>query len=875
MSTVKCGRPGCDGSIEDGYCDTCGLAQKSATGTAATGGGVLGATAGGRSGAHRSPSAVGAGAGFPAASGGTPPAAAAGPVRCNRPGCGGTIEDGYCDTCGLAVQRPATPSGNPAPGGAASGASSRGTNGGASSSPASPGTASPNSAPPGNNSSNTASPRPGSVRTGSVRGSVSSGRTSTGRTRGSAVSARTSGSRTGSTRGSRSTGRGGLGLGLVEIPQVEYRDPSEAVLADPQVPEHKRYCSKCGEQVGRSRGGRPGRTNGYCAKCGGAYDFRPKLSPGDLIGGQYEVLGCLAHGGLGWIYLARDNNVSGRWVALKGLLDTGDADAMAAAVAERQFLAEVEHPNVVKIYNFVRHMLDDYIVMEYVGGKSLKQIALDHKNAHEGAPLPLEQVLAYAVEILPAFGYLHSIGLLYCDFKPDNVIQSEEQLKLIDMGAVRAFDDEESAVYGTVGYQAPEIAEDGPSVESDLFTVGRMMAVLSFDFKGYTSQYATALPARDKVPLLAEFESFDRALRRATHARRERRFSSAAEMAAQLTGVLREVLALSDGRPRPALSTLFTGELIAVGTDLATPDGIAFAAALPAATVDPTDPNAGVLATLGGTPRQIVSALNTLPNPSTEVYYRLARAEMDSGRYDEALRWLGLLEEQDRYDWRVQWYRGLLELHRGAPEKAYGYFDACYDELPGELAPKLALAAAAELAGRAEEAQRYYRLVWTVDRSYATAAFALARLRAAAKDHAGAVEVLGQVPAASIHRTAAEVQAITTRLGSPGFAEWVAPAELHELSTRVAALGLDGEAHESMVCQVLLGALGWLGAHPDGPGPAQGLAQGRVFDAELSERGIRMALERSYRARARMAPDRRSRIELVDRANALRPRTLV
>jgi serine/threonine-protein kinase PknG len=83
--------------------------------------------------------------------------------------------------------------------------------------------------------------------------------------------------------------------------------------------------------------------DGYCDTCGLA-------APG-----QYEVLGCLAHGGLGWIYLAKDRNVSDRWVVLKGLLDTGDADAMAAAVAERQFLAEVEHPNIARIYNFVQH----------------------------------------------------------------------------------------------------------------------------------------------------------------------------------------------------------------------------------------------------------------------------------------------------------------------------------------------------------------------------------------------------------------------------------------------------------------------------------------------------------------------------------------
>jgi serine/threonine-protein kinase PknG len=78
-----------------------------------------------------------------------------------------------------------------------------------------------------------------------------------------------------------------------------------------------------------------------------------------------------------------------------------------------------------------------------------------------------------------------------------------------------------------------------------------------------------------------------------------------------------------------------------------------------------------------------------------------------------------------------------------------------------------------------------------------------------------------------------------------------------------------------MVCQVLLGALGWITAHPPASAGARNLAQGRVFDADLTEREVRLALERSYRARARMAHDRRSRIELVDQANSLRPRTLL
>src|SRR5918994_2388186 len=93
--------------------------------------------------------------------------------------------------------------------------------------------------------------------------------------------------------------------------------------------------------------------------------------------------------------------------------------------------------------------------------------------------MPVPRALAYVLEMLPALGYLHANGLAYCDFKPENVIQYERQLKLIDLGAVIRLDDMTSAVYGTHGYKAPEIAKEGPSPSSDVYTVGRTLAVLA------------------------------------------------------------------------------------------------------------------------------------------------------------------------------------------------------------------------------------------------------------------------------------------------------------------------------------------------------------------------------------------------------------
>ncbi|WP_406066574.1 serine/threonine-protein kinase PknG [Streptomyces sp. NBC_01077] len=475
----------------------------------------------------------------------------------------------YCDTCGLApVVAPggligSTPTGIAVPGRNTGTGTGTGSNVGS-------GVGGPDSS--SSRSSSRASSR-ASSRSSTSRRSVSGrlSRALSGASTSRSVSVRSSGTSTGQ------SARNRLGAGLVSIPEVPRPDPRAAVMENPEVPERKRFCSRsdCGAPVGRSRGERPGRTEGFCTKCGHPYSFVPKLRGGDIVHGQYEVAGCLAHGGLGWVYLAVDRAVSDRWVVLKGLLDTGDQDAMEAAISERRFLAEIEHSNIVRIYNFVEHLdqrtgsMDGYIVMEYVGGKSLKEIANDRRTPDgRRDPLPVEQACAYGIEALEALGHLHSRNLLYCDFKVDNAIQSEDQLKLIDMGAVRRMDDDESAIYGTVGYQAPEVAEVGPSVASDLYTVARTLAVMTFDFQGYTNVFVDSLPDPDNITVFRTYESFYRFLVRATDPDPARRFASAQEMAEQLTGVLREVVALQSGRPRPALSTLFGAEVRVTDTAL-------------------------------------------------------------------------------------------------------------------------------------------------------------------------------------------------------------------------------------------------------------------------------------------------------------------
>ncbi|MEV0911275.1 serine/threonine-protein kinase [Streptomyces hokutonensis] len=851
--------------------------------------------------------------------------------KCQRPGCEGSYEDMgggelYCDTCGLAPVVSANGAlGSPPTGMTGGGRGSRGSG---------------SSSRTSSRSSRTSSQSSKSRR--SVSGRLS--RSVSGQSSGRSVSVRSSGS------SSASSTRGRLGVGLVQVPDVPRPDPRAMVLENPEVPERKRFCSRsdCGAPVGRARGDSPGRTEGFCTKCGNPYSFTPKLAGGDVVHGQYEVVGCLAHGGLGWVYLAVDRAVSDRWVVLKGLLDTGDEDAMAAAISERRFLAEIEHSNIVRIYNFVEHLdqrtgsLDGYIVMEYVGGKSLKEIANDRRTATgKRDPLPVEQACAYGIEALEALGHLHSRNLLYCDFKVDNAIQTEDQLKLIDMGAVRRMDDEESAIYGTVGYQAPEVAEVGPSVASDIYTVGRTLAVLTFDFQGYTNVFVDSLPDPDNIEVFRRYESFYRLLVRATDPDPARRFASAQEMAEQLTGVLREVVSLQTGRARPSLSTLFGPELKVTDTELfpkldgdvsllgarvvrprkkaasradaalpvaaprpvgtalaerpdgtaavngsagATPDIVkqvdspAVALALPVPHVDPTDPNAGFLAGLMTTAAtELLGALASAPSPSVETRLRQIRAWLENGDSYTALDALAKLEDERPDDWRVVWYRGVAALATRDFEAAALSFDAIYDAFPGEPAPKLALGLCAEVLGQLDNAAEYYRLVWSTDPSYVSAAFGLARVQLATGDRPGSVRTLESVSEASIHYTAARVAAVRARLRRRTAAAGDTPFldDLTASAGQVEALegyGLDAVRREQLSAEVLGCALDWILSGGQGSVPP---TRPELLGSELDERGLRFGLERSYRTLARLARGGEERIDLVERANRYRPRTWV
>jgi serine/threonine-protein kinase PknG len=646
------------------------------------------------------------------------------------------------------------------------------------------------------------------------------------------------------------------------VPPAPVPDPASIVLANPEVREEKRFCSVCGAPVGRARGDRPGRDEGFCPKCRTPYSFAPKLAPGELVSGQYEVVGCIAHGGLGWIYLARDRNVSNRYVVLKGLLNTGDRDAYEAAVAERQFLAQLQHPLILEIYNFVNHAGAGYIVMEYVGGRSLKQILKDRLAANGGKydAFPADQAIAYIVEILPAFSYLHSQGLLYCDFKPDNVVQAGDSLTLIDLGGVRRVDDDQSAIYGTVGYQAPEIADVGPSVASDVYTIGRTLAVLAMEFRGYQTTYVRSLPPVDETPLFQRYDSLYRTLVKATAPNPDDRFQSADELRDQLIGVLRETVAIDSGiaaTSRSSPSALFDAPS-ATGAELEWTD-------LPRLLIDRADPAAAWLAGVSvHDGAQRLRALEQAPQVTVEVQLAKAHAAIDAGMFATADRLVDGLLTENPWEWRAVWLSGLRALAQHHGDAAATAFNTVLSQVPGELAPKLALALACEATGTLDLAEQLYAACAATDASYvAPAAFGLARTRASRGDLNGALAALDLVaPTSGAYVDARRRRAELLTRSDRGLDDLTAAA------AAVEPLAIDERDRQLMLVRVFTAALAHV--RRSGEQPAT-----RVAGVAATEPELRTAAEAAFRRVAMLTSDRAERVRLVDAANAVRPRTLV
>lgn len=302
--------------------------------------------------------------------------------------------------------------------------------------------------------------------------------------------------------------------------------------------------------------------------------------------------------------------------------------------------------------------------------------------------------------------------------------------------------------------------------------------------------------------------------------------------------------------------------------------------ALPVPLVDPTDVGAPVLsASVLSQPIQTLDQLRAARHgaldsegidvsESVELPLMEARALLDLGDVAKATRKLDDLAARVGWRWRLVWFRAVSELLTADYVSATKHFTEVLDTLPGELAPKLALAATAELAGSdIEESQerKFYNTVWSTDNGVISGGFGLARAQAAAGDRDAAVKTLDQVPAMSRHFTTARLTSAVTLLSGRSMSE-ITEQHIRDAARRVEALP-DTEPRVLQIRALVLGtAMDWLADNADNTASTN-----HILGFPFTQHGLQLGVEASLRALARVAPTQAHRYALVDLANSVRP----
>ena len=193
---------------------------------------------------------------------------------------------------------------------------------------------------------------------------------------------------------------------------------------------------------------------------------------GSVFDGRYRIERKLGAGGMADVYLAEDQEL-GRRVAIKILNDRHAADDSFIERFRREAknAAGLSHPNIVSIYDRGEAEGTYYIAMEFLDGRSLKELIVGR------GPAPIKVTIDYARQILAAVGFAHKHGIVHRDIKPHNVLVSPEgRLKVTDFGIARSGASqmtEVGSIIGTAQYLSPEQARGAPVDQtSDLYSVG-------------------------------------------------------------------------------------------------------------------------------------------------------------------------------------------------------------------------------------------------------------------------------------------------------------------------------------------------------------------------------------------------------------------
>jgi eukaryotic-like serine/threonine-protein kinase len=302
------------------------------------------------------------------------------------------------------------------------------------------------------------------------------------------------------------------------------------------------------------------------------------LSPGSKLG-SYEILAPIGVGGMGEVYRARDTRL-GRDVAIKVL----PTDRLADDSRRRRFVHEaraasaLNHPNIVTVHEIESEGDVDFIVMEYVGGKTLES------RIRPG--LSLTDVLAIAIPIADALARAHAAGIVHRDLKPSNVCVTDDGVvKVLDFGLAKLVGEgppvgegdtataadarlsRPGTVAGTPAYMSPEQAT-GASVDarSDVFSFGALLYEMVTGRRAFTgNSSAETLAAvageeprapRDLVPDIPR--DLEKVILRCLRKERERRFQHMDDVRVELLEVKEESASHRGARVPPPSGRHFT-----------------------------------------------------------------------------------------------------------------------------------------------------------------------------------------------------------------------------------------------------------------------------------------------------------------------------
>lgn len=228
------------------------------------------------------------------------------------------------------------------------------------------------------------------------------------------------------------------------------------------------------------------------------------LSKGQKINDRYEIIKSIGEGGMANVYLAKDT-ILDRQVAVKVLRGDLSTDEKFIRRFQREALSvsNLSHPNIVEVYDVGEEDGQYYIVMEYIEGKTLKQLL------YKRGALTLPEVIDIMTQLTDGLSHAHEAYIIHRDIKPQNImIEDNGTVKITDFGIAMAVNatqfTQTNSVMGTVHYLPPEQANGkGATVKSDIYSLGILMYELltgSVPFKGDNAVEIALKHMKEKLP---------------------------------------------------------------------------------------------------------------------------------------------------------------------------------------------------------------------------------------------------------------------------------------------------------------------------------------------------------------------------------------